>query len=385
MKKTLLASSALVAASLLAAPAMAGTVGSRDSMAVTVGGTLWFAFQLVDEDVSAGQGQGYGFKVNESEIHVGASNTADNGIKYGVNVELSGGGADATSADEAYAYIDSDVWGRLELGDQDDVTNRMMLGSWNAHKGLGGPFGGLGMLLSGWESLGAANLMSRADHQALTSGDDTKASYFSPRFGGFQVGASLTPDTGVNAGGVASLLDTDNDGDYNNVIGLAANYVGKFDDIGVGLSVFYETGDDVNVTGVNNSAEIEDLEILGIGGNISTAGFTFGAHYRDLNNSEMTAAQVAAGASGGEQWSVGLGYQAGPWGVSVWYLDAERNAATSAVTTEVTRLGFGAGYTVAPGWLLRADLEFLQHDNIAGVATTDNDGRGFLLTNMFSF
>jgi outer membrane protein OmpU len=384
MKKTLLASSALVAASLLAAPAMAGTVGSKDSMAVTVGGALWFAFQLVDEDVSAGQGQGYGFKVNESEIHVGASNTADNGIKYGVNVELSGGGADATSADEAYAYIDSDVWGRLELGDQDDVTNRMMLGSWNAHKGLGGPFGGLGMLLSGWESLGAANLMSRADHQALTSGDDTKASYFSPRFGGFQVGASLTPDTGVNAG-TTGLLDTDNDGDYNNVLGLAANYVGKFDDIGVGLSVFYETGDDVNETGVNNSVEIEDLEILGIGGNISTAGFTFGAHYRDLNNSEMTAAQVAAGASGGEQWSVGLGYQAGPWGVSVWYLDAERNAATSAVTTEVTRLGFGAGYTVAPGWLLRADLEFLQHDNIAGVATTDNDGRGFLLTNMFSF
>jgi outer membrane protein OmpU len=384
MKKTLLASSALVAASLLAAPAMAGTVGSRDSMAVTVGGTLWFAFQLVDEDVSAGQGQGYGFKVNESEIHVGASNTADNGIKYGVNVELSGGGADATSADEAYAYIDSDVWGRLELGDQDDVTNRMMLGSWNAHKGLGGPFGGLGMLLSGWESLGAANLMSRADHQALTSGDDTKASYFSPRFGGFQVGASLTPDTGVNAG-TTGLLDTDNDGDYNNVLGLAANYVGKFDDIGVGLSVFYETGDDVNVTGVNNSAEIEDLEILGIGGNISTAGFTFGAHYRDLNNSEMTAAQVAAGASAGEQWSVGLGYQAGPWGVSVWYLDAERNAATSAVTTEVTRLGFGAGYTVAPGWLLRADLEFLSHDNIGGVATTDNDGRGFLLTNMFIF
>jgi outer membrane protein OmpU len=383
MKKTLLASSALVAASLLAAPAMAGTVGSRDSMAVTVGGTLWFAFQLVDEDVSAGQGQGYGFKVNESEIHVGASNTADNGIKYGVNVELSGGGADATSADEAYAYIDSDVWGRLELGDQDDVTNRMMLGSWNAHKGLGGPFGGLGMLLSGWESLGAANLMSRADHQALTSGDDTKASYFSPRFGGFQVGASLTPDTGVNAG-TTGLLDTDNDGDYNNVLGLAANYVGKFDDIGVGLSVFYETGDDVNVTGVNNSVEIEDLEILGIGGNISTAGFTFGAHYRDLNNSEMTAAQVAAGASGGEQWSVGLGYQAGPWGVSVWYLDAERNAATSAITTEVTRMGFGAGYTVAPGWLLRADLEFLTHDNVGG-ATTDNDGTGFLLTNMFFF
>ncbi len=384
MKKTLLASSALVAASLLAAPAMAGTVGSKDSMAVKVSGTLWFAVQIVDEDLSAGQGQGYGFKINETEVHVGASATADNGIKYGVNIELNAGGSDATAADEAYAFIDSDVWGRLELGDNDDVSNRMMLGSWNAHKGLGGPFGGLGMLLSGWEGLGAATIMSRADWQPLTSTDDTKASYFSPRFSGFQVGASLTPDTGVSSGAVASLVDTDNDADYNNVMGLAANYVGKFDDVGVGLSVVYETGDDNNIIG-GNSVQIEDLEILGVGGHVKVAGFTIGAHYRDYNNTNLTQAAVAAGASAGDQWSVGLGYQAGPWGVSVWYLDAERNAATSAVTTEVTRMGLGAGYTVAPGWLLRADLEFLSHDAIAGVATTDNDGRGFLLTNMFFF
>jgi outer membrane protein OmpU len=383
MKKTLLASSALVAASLLAAPAMAGTVGSKDSMKVSVGGTLWFAVQIVDEDISAGQGQGYGFKVNETEVHVKASNTADNGIKYGVTIELSGGGGDATAADEAYAFISSDSWGKLELGDNDDVTNVMQVGSWKAHKGLGGPFGGLGMLLSGWQSLGAANMMSRADWQPLTSGDDTKASYFSPKMSGFQVGASLTPDTGVNAGGVPSLLDTDNDADYNNVVSLAAQYSGKFDDVGVGMSIGYQTGDDNNIIG-GNSVQIEDLEVLALGGMVSSAGFTLGAHYRDFNNTNLTQAAVAAGASAGEQWSVGLGYQAGPWGVSVWYLDAERNAATSAITTEVTRMGFGAGYTVAPGWLLRADLEFLSHDNVAG-ATTDNDGTGFLLTNMFFF
>lgn len=386
MKKALLASTALVGASLLAAPASAGTVGSKDAMSVTVGGSLFFAVSIVDQDVTNGQtGRGYGFKVNETEVHIGASNTADNGIKYGVNIELNAGGADTTTSDEAYAFLDSDQWGRLELGDNDDVSNRMQLGSWNAHKGFGGPFGGLGMLLSGWESIGADTLISRADWQPLTTSDDTKASYFTPRFAGFQLGASLTPDSGVQSGtgGAATgLRDFDNDGDFENTIGLGANYVGKFGDVGLGFSVVGEFGDDESASGAD--APQEDLEIWGVGGKVDFAGFTVGAHWRDYGNTNLTAAAVTAGADAGSQWSVGAGYQAGPWGVSVWYLDAERNAATSAIETEVQRLGFGAGYTVAPGWLLRADLEFLKIENRQGT-TVDNDGTGFLLTNMFLF
>ena len=379
MKKTLLASSALVGASLLAAPAMAGTVGSKDAMNVSVSGTLWFAVQLVDSDIeNVGQSKGYGFKVNESEVYINASNKADNGIKYGVAIEIATGAADAGGADEAYAFLDSDVWGRLQLGDNDDVTNTMMLGSWKAHKGLGGPFGGLGMIASGWE--GGIPLQGRADWQVATSSDSTKASYFSPRFSGFQVGASLTPDSGVNSAG---LVDSNADGDFNNMIGLAATYKGKFNDVGVGLSVGYETAEDMNpnVGGLDNN----DLEVLGVGGTISMAGFTFGAHMRDYGDSGFSAAQVAAGANAGDQWSVGLGYQAGPWGVSTWYLEGEVDQGGALAKETVERLGFGAGYTVAPGWLLRADLEFLTQENRGGVATADNDGTAFLLTNMFMF
>ena len=137
MKKTLLATTALVGASLLAAPANAGTVGSRDQMNVTLGGIFWFSAYLKDEDVST-LNRGVGFTVSESEVWFGASATADNGIKYGVNIELNGGAADGTAADEAWAFLDSDAWGRIELGDQDDATNRMQLGAWNAAKGAGG-------------------------------------------------------------------------------------------------------------------------------------------------------------------------------------------------------------------------------------------------------
>jgi len=388
MKKTLLASTALVGAALLAAPANAGTVGSKDAMSVSLMGTLWFSVSMYDEDVSAGNGRGYRFGVNESEIHVKAQNTADNGITYGVMVELSAGAADGTAADEAWAFLDSDSWGRLELGDQDDATNRMRFGSQNAHKGLGGPVGGLGSNLTLFNGFGGEGMGARADWDNNTTSDDTKATYFTPRFSGFQLGASLTPDTGI-VSGTGGLLDTDNDGDYENVVSLGANYVGNFDEVGVGLSIVGQFGDDEDATG----AEGEDLSIWGVGGRVNFAGFSLGAHYSDFGETAITVANARAGADAGSAWSVGVGYQAGPWGVSAWYTDHEKdNANTSpagALNTELTRIGFGAGYTVAPGWLLRADLEFMSHDNISngtGTGTvTDNDARGFMLTNMFIF
>ena len=388
MKKTLLASTALVGAALLAAPANAGTVGSKDAMSVSLSGTLWFSVSMYDEDVSAGNGRGYRFGVNESEIHVKAQNTADNGITYGVMVELSAGAADGTAADEAYAFLESDSWGRLELGDQDDATNRMRFGSQNAHKGLGGPVGGLGSNLTLFNGFGGEGMGARADWDNNTTSDDTKATYFTPRFSGFQLGASLTPDSGI-VSGTGGLLDTDNDGDFENVVSLGANYVGNFDEVGVGLSIVGQFGDDEDAAG----AEGEDLSIWGVGGKVNFAGFSLGAHYSDFGETGITVANARAGADAGSAWSVGVGYQAGPWGFSAWYTDHEKdNANTSpagALNTELTRIGFGAGYTVAPGWLLRADLEFMSHDNISngtGTGTvTDNDARGFMLTNMFIF
>ena len=389
MKKTLLASSALVGASLLAAPAMAGTVGSKDEMSVTLGGTFWFSVGIYEEDVSAGRGRGYRFGVNETEVYVSASNTADNGIKYGVEIELNAGGADGSAADEAYAFLDSDQCCRLELGDQYDAANRMMLGSQNAHKGFGGPTGGLASNLTLFGGFGASAMQARADWDANTTSDATKATYFTPRFSGFQLGASLTPDTGITAG-TGGLVDTDNDGDFENVVSLGANYVGKFDEVGVGLSFTGQWGDGESASG--SALAAEDLAIWHVGGKVDFAGFTIGAHYNDFGDTFLTPAVTALGADAGDTWSVGIGYSSGPWGISAWYTEHNKDNSSAspagATTTELTRWGIGMGYTVAPGWSLRGDFEFFSHDNpsTAGVgATTDNDGAGFLLTNMFSF
>jgi len=382
MKKALLASSALVAASLIAAPAMAGTVGSADKMAVTMSGTVFFNTSIYDEDISANKGRGYKFSMNEVELYVAAKATADNGIKYGVNIELNAGGGDGTAADEVYAHIDSDQWGRLELGDQDDASDRMQLGSWKALKGSGGSYGGLGSQ-SMFSTRAGANLQN-ANYQAGTTGDATKATYFSPRFGGIQVGASLTPDSGQNAGVAAQ--DSDANASFENVMSYGINYVGKFDDIGVGLSFTGQNGD-------TEAAAVEKLEYYSIGGTLSMSGFTLGAHYTDGGETRMTTANANLGADAGDVWSVGLGYQAGPWGISAWYSDFEANNASTSpagsTTTELQRMGISLAYAVAPGWKVTGDFETFSHDNVSNGTgtgtTTDNDGRGFMLNNQFSF
>lgn len=387
MNKALLATTALVGAALLAAPANAGTVGSADSFAVSLGGNFWFQAYVKDEDVST-LNRGYGLMVSESNISVTASATADNGVNYGVQILVNGGAADGTVADEAFAFLSSDSWGRVEMGDQDDAANRMQLGAWNALKGAGGPLGGLGDFATVFGGTGTDNTIGRADYQTFTTADATKLTYFSPRFSGFQIGASLTPDSGAVSGG--AVADSDSDGDFENLYSLAANYVGTFDNVRVGLAAHMQSGTDENATGV----EIEDLSVFGVGGNVGFGGFMLGAHYVDMGDFQLTEAQTAAGADGGSLWSVGAGYQAGPWGVSAWYHKGEKDNSTTAsaagaTETEVVRYGLGAGYAMAPGWSLRGELTFLRHDNpttAAGVGgTTDNDGKGFLLVNRFRF
>ena len=51
MKKALLASTALVGAALLSAPAQAGTVGSGDNLAVSLRGVMFFQASFLDEDL----------------------------------------------------------------------------------------------------------------------------------------------------------------------------------------------------------------------------------------------------------------------------------------------------------------------------------------------
>jgi predicted porin len=385
MKKTLLASTALIGAALLTAPAHAGTVGSGDNLAVKLSGFMWFQANWLDEDTSDGFGRGYDFDIPETEVHISASNTADNGIKYGVTIEMEVNTDQTNNGDEVYAFVSGD-FGRLEMGDQDDATNRMLVGAFQTHKGLSGPFGGLAGIGPVFHGANSPAFWARTDWQVATSNDRTKVIYFSPRFSGFQVGASFTPDSGGNG---ASFGEVDNNGSYENMIGLGLNFTEKFGDVGVSASLLYETAaiEDQNnggsvFSGGTGANTLEDLEVIYLGAKVDFSGFSVGANYTDFGDSLQSSDLNGTGLQTdlGSYWALGAGYQQGPWGVSAWYSRGEGDLI--GIETSVDRWGIGGRYAIAPGWQVRADYNR---------NTTDIEGFGeleqqaFILTNMFNF
>jgi outer membrane protein OmpU len=374
-KKSLFSgTSALVAAAFLGTSAMAGQVGSKDAMSVTLGGEFRYIVGLSDQDVSAGAGRGYRFHGDESEIVVEASNTADNGILYGVVIELNAGSGDVTAADEAYAYIDSPVWGRLEMGDKGDATDSMFAESDDILVGRAGPDGDA----TDFVTVGTAGIGATGN---TITGEATKVVYFTPRLGGFQAGASLTPDSGQASG--AAGQDSDADGDFENVIGLAANWEGKFDDAVIVLSLTGEFGEAETSAGADNLGEVATSSV---GGTLTFGGFGFGAGYVDFGEQSLTQAAQAAGADAGSYWTVGGSYNSGPWGVSLNWFESTKSNTTGISDTDVTLISLDAAYTVAPGWDLAAALHVLSADNInATAAPVNNDGTVFLISNQFTF
>lgn len=377
-KSFLLGTSSLATAVLIATAAQAGSVGSKDAMSVSVGGEFIYNVAIYDQDVSAGAGRGYSLGVDEAEIFVEASNIADNGILYGVAFELNAGAAasDNAGSDEAYAYIDSASWGRIELGDNDDATDRMYVESDDALVGRLGPDGDA----SDYFQFGTGGGIA-ATGNSIT-GDATKVIYFTPRIGGFQAGASLTPDTGANSG-TAGLTETDNDGDFENVVGLGLNWDGSFDKVGLTLSLTGEFGDAETATG---AASLGEVETISVGGKISFEAFALGAGYVDLAEQSQTAAARAGGADAGSYWTVGGSYTTGPWGVSASWFESSKGNTTGISDTDIEILSFDASYSVAPGWDIAAALHLIEADNInATAAAVNNDGTVFLISNQFNF
>lgn len=414
MRKALLASTALVGAALLSAPAQAGTVGSGDNLAVTLSGFMWFQMSILDEDNQTGHGRGYKFKIPETEWKISAFNTADNGIKYGVIMELETNTDAGTVGDEIYAQLSGD-FGTVQLGDNDSATNTMLVGAFQAHKGLSGPFGGLGGLAPVFHLAqlipASTQILARTDWQNTTTTDSTKVIYFSPRFSGFQLGASWTPDSGSHG---ASFGERDDDGDFENVFDIGLNYTQKFDDFGISISGLYQHADDepnsvadspgakasaaLGITKLANKGgtTVEDLDVWYIGAKVDFAGFTVGANYSDYGDTHLTSAATAAGQDAGDYWAVAVGYQQGPWGISAWYSYGERDwgsdGSPSGTEESIERFGIGGRYAIAPGWQIRADYNYIEHENIKGSSGsttsspfTTNEAQAFILTNMFNF
>ncbi len=240
MKKTLLGTTAMVAAGMVAGQAAA------QGVEMSLGGYYNAAAGAnVSEDFS---GAGYNAPVvghntdtrwgafrQDVEVYFNAKAVLDNGITVGARVQLEGQQS-RDQIDEVWAYFQGG-FGEVRFGDDDDAVEQLAYGIPTATNifGVDSPFFSFSNAWVGGHGVG-----TNSTYRQL-SGDATKILYFSPSFGGFTFGISFAPDrrgedcyfgftSGTSCGSSAPGGTTfaNNGGQVSEVISAALNFEQDF-------------------------------------------------------------------------------------------------------------------------------------------------------------
>ena len=251
MRKQLLAGTAIAAASILiAGGAVAAEKKKMMKPSITVGGfTEHVIGGVIDSDQANRPNYAALDTRNNVEVHFNGSAKLDNGLKISARVELEGsthtgrhgGSCDNQTAscqpsaansddqiDEMFLAV-SGTFGQVIVGPTENVAWKMLVGSsgsWATGVGWNQAFNSPSFVTAA-----DGNGPSVAHHSTrlavASNGDSEKISYMSPKFGGFQVGVSYTPNAAEdNHTNTASNLDHDG-------LAGAVSYSGKFGGVGI--------------------------------------------------------------------------------------------------------------------------------------------------------
>ncbi len=368
MKKGLLGSTALVAATALAA-------GAAQAQEVKFSGFINFQAYVVDQDlpptlggVDVQQGSVH-FGVDDAELHINVSGTADNGLEYGAKIEMEAVQSGTNNVDEARIQLGG-TWGTLQFGDEDGAEDTMNYGGENVMGATGGFDGDQD---DWYVNIGSATSFPNI---AGDSSDSTKITYYSPRFSGFQVGASYTPQWG-NQGDSGAI-----DSIYENHFGLGANYDNSFGDVRVRASAVY------SMASVSDAGEafltqlgtpVEDIGAYSLGAIVGFGPVEVGVNWTDNDDS----GEVVGSNDESSYWNAAVGFTSGPIYASLGYMASTWEDGGTGLEDEYTHLAVSVDYTVAPG--LTAYAEYSSISSEIGGVTPSNDGSGFILGMNLSF
>lgn len=392
MKKILLGTTALVSAGLIAGPAFAS-----DPLTVTVGGTVTAGFYAIDaDDIPAALGGPTSFddtdvKLVARNIDINAEGTLDNGMVAGVLATLSlgddwnshAGNNDATFR-ELFAYLEGG-FGRFEIGGTDGAAFKMHYTSpWFVPgNGVDSPNilnattvnSAAGLTTTVAAPIFTATIGFRHSTFSLMAADANKVTYFTPRFAGFQLGLSYTPETSYNGPNPNGLGLNASNSSVEDVTEVALNYAGSFGAVDLGVDGFYVTGDSAAFTGPS------DPEELGLGLNLGFGGFTLGGAWYKSEDLGLTSLPVASASDLEEEvWTVGLSYATGPWTVGLSYLTDELSV--PGFSAEMETWQTGGGYNLGSGVDVGLDLQMSNVD-YDGLGDYDSMSAGLVLSVSF--
>ncbi|MEN6541446.1 porin [Parvibaculum sp.] len=364
MKKTLLGTTALVAAGLLASPALAS-----DPLRVTIGGNVVTGFYFVDADdldlMGSASFQNTKVALVARNIDIKAEGTLDNGLVAGVDAKLqlnndySLGSAMLSESNtspysswasfrQLFAYLQGD-FGKFEIGGTDGAAYKMHYTS---------PWFVPGNGVDSPNILNMPLMLVRHSTFSLLATDSNKISYFTPRFSGFQLGFSFTPNVTLSPSENGLTLAPKDQG-VQNVYEAAINYAGTVGAVDIGADAFYVSG-----TGDYVIGDQGEPEEWGLGLNLGYSGFTLGgAYYKSQDMFGNWAAVPKQAGLDNTTWTAGLKYATGPWTVGVAYLDTKQSLGDIVpLDLKSKNWQIGGGYNLGSGVDIGIDLQSTQFE-----------------------
>jgi outer membrane protein OmpU len=378
MKKLLLGSTALAAAGLMSASALAA-----DPIKVSINGYYQWYFVVGDWDkLSAtpnGANDGRSNSIRqEGEIWFNGITKLDNGTTVGFRIELEAYQF-GDQVDEHYLFFSGD-WGRIEAGATNGVMSKMVYGAPSALPG----FGFISQNFNfGWSAAQTGNTsISTAIQDDRHNGDANKISYFTPRFAGFQIGVSYTPEfnaaanstvggaNGCGATGGSSgsfgVCTKDNNGDFT-AFQAAVNYLATFNSVNLALygGMMYAVPETRRQGGVKVR---DDWFHWLLGVNLTFQGFSIGGNIGEDNNGTNANTDTW-------MYTLGMTYTTGPWTVGAGWRMYDREVPGVKKDDTTNQFEIGANYRIGPGIALAGGLVWNALDGCKSACGTPNAGK----------
>jgi predicted porin len=236
---------------------------------VVLGGTTEFGVQAGSKNTITGESDRKYTFFMDNELFIEARGATASGILYGSTIilEVGSGGLDGdspvTEIDEAALFFSSS-FGRFEFGRRDGAEQLMYVGGEEAQAGTGGIDGDIPNI----------NFVEFENTDIAA-----KATYFTPRLAGFQLGASFAPDYEDN-GGEDQFQGEDLEGE--NGVGGGVNWVGALGPLDLTLSAVGLFGQcESNCTNGTDDGEgfQDEQKSWAVGGLLGFGEFTLGAGY----------------------------------------------------------------------------------------------------------
>ncbi|WP_281968471.1 porin [Roseovarius nanhaiticus] len=367
MKKHLLSTSAIALGTVaLAAPAAA------QEWDVSFGGFMSQHVAYADISGSAVAGQDLdGVDVHSNtEIIFTPSITLDNGLTFGVNVQLEGEQNSFGEIDESYMTISSDTLGQIIIGSENSAGYKSMVGAPGVTSMyINSPSISTFIPFSAAYPGGFRQAGLSSFTEVAGNNDVPRLTYFTPSFNGLTLGISYAPngaannrDVGPNSN-VANSFGIDKNENLSDIFDIGVNYSQTFGATSVTLGARYGVGEAANLAvvtaatagpdGLDGTSDdtaavygpntAGDPETWGVGFQIGFADFTFGGSYAENDNG------AASGVGDNEGWSLGVTYDiAGPWAIEALTYQGEQTvAAGRKADYEAYRIG--ASRDLGPG------------------------------------